>query len=283
MFSGAEGVETRKLLIGVIHLPRLPSTHYVGEANVEDIIERVIKESKILEELGYSGIIVENFGDSPYLKRVRDPLTLATFTVITREVVKSVSIDVGVNLLRNSGLEAYSVALATGAKFIRVNSLTETLLTDSGIIEPEAPRLRNVRFNHPGIKLYADIVCKHGASLSYLAHKELSLIRGGKEPIDEIITDAVERGKADALIVTGSRTGEEPDIEFLTKVKSIAPVPVIVGSGATPENLEALLKKADGIIVGSYIKIGGKAGNPVDAERAKRFVSRFNEVIQTLK
>jgi len=261
----------------------LPSTHYAGEAGVEEVVERAVKESKILEELGYGGIIVENFGDAPFLKRVRDPLTLAAFTVVAREVVKSVRIDVGINLLRNSGLEAYSVALATGARFIRVNSLVETFITDSGIIEPEAPRLRNVRFNYPGVKIYADIVCKHGSSLSYLAYKEQSLVKGGAEPLEELVTDVVERGRADALIVTGPRTGEEPDVEFLSKVKSISPVRVLVGSGATPENLEILLKKADGVIVGSYIKTNGKAGNPVDSERARRFVSKFNEIIQRLK
>jgi membrane complex biogenesis BtpA family protein len=271
-----------KLLVGVIHLPRLPSTHYVGEVGVEEVVERAVKESRILEELGYGGIIVENFGDAPFLKRVRDPLTLAAFTVVAREVVKSVRIDVGINLLRNSGLEAYSVALATGAKFIRVNSLVETLLTDSGVVGPEAPRLRNVRFNYPGVKIFADIVCKHGSSLSYLAYREQSLVKGGTEPLEDLVADAVERGRADALVVTGTRTGEEPDVEFLSKVKSVSPVPVLVGSGATPENLEVLLRRADGVIVGSYIKADGKAGNPVDFERARRFVSKFNEVIRKL-
>ncbi len=271
-----------KLLVGVIHLPRLPSTHYVGEVGVEEVVERAVKESRILEELGYGGIIVENFGDAPFLKRVRDPLTLAAFTVVAREVVKSVRIDVGINLLRNSGLEAYSVALATGAKFIRVNSLVETLLTDSGVVGPEAPRLRNVRFNYPGVKIFADIVCKHGSSLSYLAYREQSLVKGGTEPLEDLVADAVERGRADALVVTGTRTGEEPDVEFLSKVKSVSPVPVLVGSGATPENLEVLLRRADGVIVGSYIKADGKAGNPVDFERARRFISKFNEVIRKL-
>lgn len=271
-----------KLLVGVIHLPRLPSTHYVGEVGVEEVVERAVKESRILEELGYGGIIVENFGDAPFLKRVRDPLTLAAFTVVAREVVKSVRIDVGINLLRNSGLEAYSIALATGAKFIRVNSLIETLLTDSGVVGPEAPRLRNVRFNYPGVKIFADIVCKHGSSLSYLAYREQSLVKGGTEPLEDLVADAVERGRADALVVTGTRTGEEPDVEFLSKVKSVSPVPVLVGSGATPENLEALLRRADGVIVGSYIKADGKAGNPVDFERARRFISKFNEVIRKL-
>lgn len=276
-------VNSKKLLIGVIHLPRLPSTHYAGETRTEDIIERAVRESKLLEELGFDGVIVENFGDAPFLKRVRDPLTLAAFTVITREVVKSVSIDVGVNLLRNSGLEAYSVALAAGARFIRINSLTETLITDSGIIEPEAPRLRNVRFNYPGVKVYTDIICKHGASLSYLAYREHDLIRGGQDAVKELIMDAVERGRADALIVTGARTREAPSIEFLSKVKSISPVPVIVGSGARPENLELLMRVVDGVIVGSFIKTDGRAGNPVDAERAKRFVNKFNEVTQALR
>jgi len=271
-----------KLLVGVIHLPRLPSTHYVGEVGVEEVVERAVKESRILEELGYGGIIVENFGDAPFLKRVRDPLTLAAFTVVAREVVKSVRIDVGINLLRNSGLEAYSIALATGAKFIRVNSLVETLLTDSGVVGPEAPRLRNVRFNYPGVKIFADIVCKHGSSLSYLAYREQSLVKGGTEPLEDLVADAVERGRADALVVTGTRTGEEPDVEFLSKVKSVSPVPVLVGSGATPENLEVLLRRADGVIVGSYIKADGKAGNPVDFERARRFISKFNEVIRKL-
>ncbi len=275
-----------KLLIGVIHLPRLPSTHYVSEVKVEEILERAVKESKLLEELGFSGLIIENFGDAPFLKRVKDPLTLSVFTVITREVVRSVSIDVGVNLLRNSGLEAYSVALAAGAKFIRVNSLIETLLTDSGIIEPEAPRLRNIRFNYPGIKVYADILCKHGASLNYLTYREQSSMKSDvndEELMRELVMDAVERGKADALIVTGLRTGEEPSIEFLSKIKNVSPVPVIVGSGARPENLEKLMMNADGVIVGSYIKINGKAGNPLDVEKAKQFVSKFNEVTRTLR
>lgn len=266
-----------KLLIGVIHLPRLPSTQYKGGLDVEDIIEGSIRESKLLEELGFGGIIVENFGDAPYLKRVRDPLTLAVIAVITREVVRSVNVDVGLNVLRNSGLEAYSVAVATGAKFIRVNSLSEVLITDSGIIEPEASRLRSVRFNYPGIKVYADIMCKHGGSLSYLAYKEQRLANEAENLLRELVLDIVERGRADAVIVTGPRTGIEPAVDQLAIVKEVSPVPVIVGSGVTPDNMSKLLKYADGVIVGSYIRVGGKAGNPVDVERARLFVRKFME------
>ncbi len=269
---------TDKLLIGVIHLPRLPSTQHKGGLEVEDLIENSIRESKLLEELGFGSIIVENFGDAPYLKRVGDPLTLAAITTITREVVRSVNVDVGLNVLRNSGLEAYSVAVVTGAKFIRVNSLSEVLITDSGIIEPEASRLRSARFNYPGIKVYADVACKHGGSLSYLTYKEQRLTNEAGNLLRELVLDIVERGGADAVIVTGPRTGVEPTVDHLAVVKEVAPVPVIVGSGVTPDNMDKLLKHADGVIVGSYIRVEGKAGNPIDVERARLFVRKFREL-----
>jgi Predicted TIM-barrel enzyme len=101
--------------------------------------------------------------------------------VIVREVVKNTGFKVGVNLLRNSGREAYSIAVAAGAKFIRVNALVETIVSDSGIIEPEAPKLRTIRFNYPGVEVYADILVKHSASLraslSIMEAQVLSLLK----------------------------------------------------------------------------------------------------------
>jgi len=46
----------------------------------------------------------------------------------------------------------------------------------------------------------------------------------------------------------------------------------MIGSGATEENVAAFLGVADGVIVGSSIKEGGRIENPVDAARVRRFV-----------
>jgi len=237
---------------------------------VEELVDRAVKDARALEEAGFSGVLVENFGDKPYPKRVSDPLALAAMAVVVREVVKSVSIPVGVNLLRNSGLEAYSIAVVAGGRFIRVNALVEILITDSGIVEPEAPRLRAVKLNYLGVEVFADVVCKHGVSLTFA---EASAIRGQLEALRSLILDAVERGGADYIVVTGSRTGEAPEPEFVKRVAEISPVPVVIGSGATPDNVCSLLKHAWGVIVGSYVKVGGRAGSPVDIERARRFIS----------
>lgn len=48
-----------------------------------------------------------------------------------------------------------------------------------------------------------------------------------------------------------------------------------VASGATKETLREILATCDGVIVGTAIKAGGKAGEPVDLARAKAFVAAF--------
>lgn len=267
-------------VIGVLHLPSLPYVGVRPSQSLDEVIERAISEARILEEAGFTAVLVENFGDYPYRKRVRDPLALASMTVVVREVVKGVSIGVGVNILRNSGLEAYSVAVATGARFIRVNALSEVVVSDSGLLEPEAPRLRVVRANYPWVKVYADVLVKHGGSLSLVAQRVTGELKSLTldDVVRELVLDYAERDRADALVVTGGRTGEPPSLELLRTVRKHSPVPVIVGSGATPENVGELLKYSDGVIVGSYVRRGGRAGNPIDVERARKFVEAVRSV-----
>lgn len=268
-------------VIGVIHLPRLPCSFSKPQVGLEEIVDQAVREARALEGLGYDGVIVENYGDAPYPKRVRDPLTISAMAVVVREVVRATRLKVGVNVLRNSGREAYAVAVAAGAKFVRVNALTETLVTDSGIVEPEAPRLRALRANYPWVEVYADLLVKHAGSLTFIATRETllgSLFAAGepgealREALREMARDAVERGGANKIVVTGARTGEAPSPKMVRLLKELSGAPVVLGSGANPSNIHKYLGSIDGVIVGSYIKAGGVAGNRLDADRAREFI-----------
>ncbi|MEM0368204.1 MAG: BtpA/SgcQ family protein, partial [Desulfurococcaceae archaeon] len=141
-----------------------------------------------------------------------------------------------------------------------------------------------VRMNYPGVEVYADILVKHAASFrSSLGITEaLSpvLSKGSIEDyLRELIDEYVERGKANALIVTGLKTGEPPPIRLIQIIKKYSPIPVMVGSGVTIDNLENILKYSDGIIVGSYIRKNGKAGNPLDPIRAKQLILKIREYL----
>jgi predicted TIM-barrel enzyme len=137
------------IVIGTILLPRLLYIDSKAEHDLEEIIGRAVSEAWLLEQLGYDAVMIENYGDHLYRKRVLDPLAISFMSIVVRSIVKTALIEVGVNMLRNSAREAYSIAVASGARFIRVNSLVETIVSDSGIIEPEAPRLSSIRRNYP--------------------------------------------------------------------------------------------------------------------------------------
>ncbi len=96
----------------------------------------------------------------------------------------------------------------------------------------------------------------------------------GPVTIEEAARDAVERGLADALIVTGSGTGEATSLDDLRRVRVVLPAtPLLVGSGVTAETVGATFASADGAIVGTSFKVGGRTLAPVDVERVRRFVA----------
>jgi len=88
-----------------------------------------------------------------------------------------------------------------------------------------------------------------------------------------VLALAAEFFGADALIVSGRMTGDAPDLGKVREARALAEaLGLLIGSGATAENVGAFLSIADGVIVGSSIKQGGACENPVDVERVKRFV-----------
>ena len=271
----------RPLAIAVVHLPNL--RRVALERSVDKLLDYVERECGVLSEAGFDGVVVENFNDRPYPPRCGAPEVLGLISVALHRAVKCFPGFVGLNILRCSPIESYRIAYSFGAQFIRINTLVETIATDSGVIEPSAPSLAELRTLMPGVKVFADIVCKHSGSLDLALRAIAKMLetedprRALAEALREIALDAAERGCADALIVTGGRTGEPPSLEILKLVKEASRVPVIVGSGMDPQNVGKYLRHCDGVIVGSFIKVGGRAGNPTDPERARRFIEAFRE------
>lgn len=84
---------------------------------------------------------------------------------------------------------------------------------------------------------------------------------------------AAEFMRADAVIVTGSATGEQPTGADIAEVRARCRLPLYLGSGITPENLPRYYAGADGFIVGSAFKAGGLWSEPVDPRAVERFMS----------
>ncbi len=247
-------------LIGVIHLLALPgSPGFNGDLAAG--LEAASSDARVLADAGFDKLIVENFGDAPFFAGRVPAATVAAITRAVAAVGEGVDIPVGVNVLRNDALSALAVAAATGAEFIRVNVLSGTMMTDQGAITGQAAEVMRAR-SALGLatEIYADVMVKHAVPPPGMT-------------IEAATADTVERGLADAIIVSGEATGSEPDRDMLRRAATAAAgKPVLIGSGATESNVGRLLDVADGAIVGTAVKIDGVTTNPVDPARAASFV-----------
>jgi len=215
-------------------------------------------ESRILMDAGFDGVMVENFGDTPFTAGAVGPETVASMAVAVSAVSAVSDKPVGVNILRNDAISAMAVAAVCKASFIRVNVLSSATLTDQGIIQGNAHDLLRFRshLHSDHIAIFADVLVKHSVSLA-------------PEDPSDITHNLVERAGADAVIVTGRSTGSAVDTEMLKLIRNAAEsCPILVGSGVTEDNLEKLYSMCDGFIVGSSIKKDGKARNRIDPAKA---------------
>ena len=247
-------------IVGMIHLLALPEAPaYKG--NLNDIYDRALRESIALQEAGVDALIIENFGDEPYLTSELSSAQLALMSAVTRDIVRAGTLPVGVNCQFNAWQSEVALAHACGAEFIRVEVFVDTVVMAQGLVSPCSAQIRRYqqRLGAQGVALWADIQTKYTTNLV-------------PQSIQQSALDAQAAG-ADVLIVTGAATGQATPLDVVTQVKQVAGIPVVVGSGTTLANVKGVLRVADGAIVGSALKFGGKAENEVSLEAARAFMA----------
>ncbi|MCD6239801.1 MAG: BtpA/SgcQ family protein [Thermotogae bacterium] len=260
--------DAKPFVIGMVHARALPGSEKYERGSMSKVIDKAIEEAKILEDGGVDGLQVENMWDRPYKKGEEiGSESVAALSVVTEEVINAVKIPVGVNCHLNGGVQSLSIAVATGAKWIRVFCWVNAYISNVGLIEGIANKVlthrRMLKAEH--IKILADVHVKHG---SHFIVNDRSLEEHAKDAEDYL---------ADAIIVTGSATGSVPTLKEVKRVKESVNIPVFVGSGLTSENIINFIPYVDGCIVGSYFKKEGRWFNEVDRERVKTFMKIVKE------
>jgi membrane complex biogenesis BtpA family protein len=255
---------TKKPIIGMVHCWPMPGAPGYTGYGLDVIIEHAIRDAEALRDGGVDGLIVENMWDIPFRAGARiAPESIAAHAVVARAVGQAVALPLGINLVHNGGVALLGIALAAGARFIRVCMFTgagvwEAGEWDEGCSADLMRRRKELGAEH--IKILADVDKKHSVrfpGIDLATHIEWTRFSG-----------------ADGLIVSGRMTGDAPDLVKVREAKALAADrPVLLGSGATEENVAAFLGAADGIIVGSSLKVDGVCENPVDVARVRRFVA----------
>ncbi|MCC5822651.1 MAG: BtpA/SgcQ family protein [Phycisphaerales bacterium] len=252
--------------IGMVHLGASPGTPFARHTP-DEIVRQAVAEAGMLAGAGFDGIILENMHDAPYVHGEElGPEVVAVMARTLAAVRAATPVPIGVQILSGGNRAALACAHACGGSFIRCENFVFSHVADEGLLaKAEAGGLLRYRraIGAEGIPVYCDIKKKHA---SHAVTSDLDL--------GEVAEAAAFFG-ADGVIVTGSATGKPAAVADVRAVREACDLPVLVGSGVTPESAPSLLAHADALIVGSWIKVDGSWKNPVDAERAAEMVRAF--------
>jgi uncharacterized protein len=259
----------RKPIMGVIHLMPLPGAPRYGGQPVKEIYDAAINDARTLSEGGVDGIILENASDMPFSRPEHiGPSTVAALTGACLAVRAAVPNPIGITCVANGVIPALGIAKAVGAGWVRANQWVNAYVANEGFLNgpaPEAMRYRsNIRANE--VAIFADVHVKFGAH-AITADRTIS----------EQATDA-EWFDADVLIASGTRTGSPTEPREVDEVRAGTNLPVIVGSGLSPDQVPALFAAADGAIVGQWLKRDGLWWNPVDPHRVELLMAAVAKV-----
>src|SRR5687767_9363147 len=158
----------RKPVIGMLHLAALPGSPLYG-GSLAAVREAVLRDTERLAEGGVNGLMIENFGDTPFFPGRVPAHVVAHLTAIAVEVRQAVpNLPLGINVLRNDGLSALAIAHAVGAAYVRVNVLCGARVADQGLLQGIAHELLRLRaeLKADDIKIFADVDVKHSAPLA---------------------------------------------------------------------------------------------------------------------
>lgn len=250
-----------KPVIGMIHVAALPGTpgHRVPLAK---IAAQAASEAKIYREAGLDGVAIENMHDVPYLRGGVGPEIVSCMTVVAQAVKAEFRGATGIQILAAANREALAVAQAASLDWVRVEGFAFAHVADEGFIDSCAGELLRYRkqIGAEKIQVWADIKKKHAA------HAITADVSLGETAA------AAQFMRADALIVTGQATGKPPARADVIEAKAQSSLPVLLGSGVDAANLAQFRPVADGFIIGSTFKQGGRWQNAVDPARVRAFM-----------
>jgi membrane complex biogenesis BtpA family protein len=249
-----------KPVIAMVHFGALPgSPLYDAQGGLGALIDGVTKDLDALQKAGVDAVMFGNENDRPYEFQV-DTASTATMAYVIGKIRDKITVPFGVNVLWDP-MASVALAAATGAAFVR-EIFTGTYASDMGPWTPDAGKAMR----------YRDRLHRSDLALLYNVSAEFAYSLDQRSLPDRA-RSAVFSSIPDAILVSGQITGEAASMSDLEAVKKVLPTtPVLANTGVKHATIAEVLDIADGVIVGSSLKVDGNTWNAVDPERAAEFM-----------
>jgi hypothetical protein len=256
---------TVKPVIAMVHFPGLPGRpRHDREAGRARLLDVVGRDLEVLQYAGVDAVLFCNEADIPYQLTVGPEIPAAMAAVIG-ELRPSIRVPFGVNILWDARA-SLAVARATGASFIR-EVLTGVYESDIGVISPSLGDLASYReaIGASDVALFGNITPEFSSSL-------------GTRTVAERARSASFLG-LDAILISGPEAGVPFAMSDLRAAKEAVPqTPVLANTGVRADRLAEIFAVADGVIVGTSLKVDGITWNPVDPGLARHLVDTARKI-----
>jgi len=251
-----------KVAIGMVHLPALPgSPLHDDDGGMELVGERTAADLLALQAAGFDGVMFCNENDRPYVFTAGIE-TVAAMSAVIGALRGVVSVPFGVDVLWDPRA-ALAVAKATGAQFVR-EIFTGAYGSEFGLWNTspgETLRYRR-QIGAGNVRILTNISAEFAKPLV-------------DRPIGVVARGVALISLADGLCVSGPMTGESVDRSELREVCDAIPDTVVfANTGVNESTVDDVLAIADGIVVGTSLKVDGITWNAVDEGRARLFMDR---------
>lgn len=255
-----------KAIIAMVHFPALPGTpRYDPVKGIDGMLEHMRADITALLDGGVDAVMFCNEDDRPYSFQA-DFEAIAVMTRVITEL-RPTDRPFGVDFLWDAKAPL-AIAKATGASFIR-EVVTGVYESDMGFWAPDPAAIFRYRslIDAQDVRIFANITPEFASAL-------------GDRSVAQRARSAVVSSLVDAILIAGPMAGSEPDLSLVEEAKQAVgeDTPVLLNTGARLDNISQFLGVADGVIVGSSLKVDGYTWNPVDPARVKAFVDLVRQI-----
>jgi membrane complex biogenesis BtpA family protein len=244
----------------MVHLQPLPGTPFYQEGTMEQILENAVADAIALYEGGADGCLVQTMDRVYPADDAADYARVAAMATIVKAVCAATAptFQVGVQIMLNALKASVAVAKVCDGSFLRCTALVGATMSAAGMVQAQPLDFLTYRsqIGASHITLIAEVNSMHFRWPGDRSTAEVARMAS------RIGAAAVEVAHAD----------EEANARLVREIKQAMPhLPVILGGHTTHENVARRLAEADGVFVGSCLKVGSR-DSKVDRERVREYV-----------
>lgn len=252
--------QTLKRIICALHFPSISDGQKVEMSYLEDFL---INNLSLMVQAGIPSVMLQDSSRVIGPARLDTVARMSALCTLARKEFSN--LNLGLIIEAHDGKTPVAIGYAAQLDFVRIKVFIGSMVKYNGILNGIGTEAVDYRSKiGSSISLMADIFDRNGVPVGNISIEEASSLAAYV--------------KADALILTGKNYSES--LNYVDRVKQFGiNLPRYIGGGANIDNIQEILRHADGAILSDSLKLKSGDNNDLirwDYEKMCQFMDVVN-------